>query len=325
MKKILAIIITSVMLVATLCACSNNENSVSKTQSGSGDSDGKISVVTTIFPPYDFARQVGGDNVDLTMLLKPGTESHNYDPTPQDIIKIQNCDLFIYVGGESDEWVKDILESNDSKPKKIISLMDCVDTVQEEIVEGMEQDKDEDDDSHKIEYDEHVWTSPKNAIIISKKISSALIELDKDNEKTYEKNTTEYSQKLSLLDSKIQNIVDNAKRKTIIFGDRFPMRYFADEYGLKYYAAFPGCSSETEPSAATVSFLIDKVKAEKIPVVFSIEFSNGKVADTICEDTGAKKLTFHSCHNVTQEQFDSGITYIDLMNQNAENIKEALS
>lgn len=325
MKKILAIIITSVMLVATLCACSNNENSVSKTQSGSGDSDGKISVVTTIFPPYDFARQVGGDNVDLTMLLKPGTESHNYDPTPQDIIKIQNCDLFIYVGGESDEWVKDILESNDSKPKKIISLMDCVDTVQEEIVEGMEQDKDEDDDSHKIEYDEHVWTSPKNAIIISKKISSALIELDKDNEKTYEKNTTEYSQKLSLLDSKFQNIVDNAKRKTIIFGDRFPMRYFADEYGLKYYAAFPGCSSETEPSAATVSFLIDKVKAEKIPVVFSIEFSNGKVADTICEDTGAKKLTFHSCHNVTQEQFDSGVTYIDLMNQNAENIKEALS
>lgn len=321
MKKFLAVIITSLILVATLCACGNKENSVSKAQSGS---DGKISVVTTIFPPYDFARQVGGDNVDLTMLLKPGTESHNYDPTPQDIIKIQNCDLFIYVGGESDEWVKDILESDNSKPKKIIALIDCVDAVEEEIVEGME-DKDEDDDSHKIEYDEHVWTSPKNAIIISKKISSALIELDKDNAKTYEKNTTEYSQKLSLLDSKFQNIVDNAKRKTIIFGDRFPMRYFADEYGLKYYAAFPGCSSETEPSAATVSFLIDKVKAEKIPVVFSIEFSNGKVADTICEDTRAKKLTFHSCHNVTQEQFDSGVTYIDLMNQNAENIKEALS
>ena len=321
MKKFLAVIITSLILVATLCACGNKENSVSKAQSGS---DGKISVVTTIFPPYDFARQVGGDNVDLTMLLKPGTESHNYDPTPQDIIKIQNCDLFIYVGGESDEWVKDILESDNSKPKKIIALIDCVDAVEEEIVEGME-DKDEDDDSHKIEYDEHVWTSPKNAIIISKKISSALIELDKDNAKTYEKNTTEYSQKLSLLDSKFQSIVDNAKRKTIIFGDRFPMRYFADEYGLKYYAAFPGCSSETEPSAATVSFLIDKVKAEKIPVVFSIEFSNGKVADTICEDTRAKKLTFHSCHNVTQEQFDSGVTYIDLMNQNAENIKEALS
>lgn len=322
MKKFLAVIITSLILVATLCACGNTENSVSKAQSGI---DGKISVVTTIFPPYDFARQIGGDNVDLTMLLKPGTESHNYDPTPQDIIKIQNCDLFIYVGGESDEWVRDILESNDSKPKKIISLMDCVDTLQEEIVEGMEKDKDKDNDGHEIEYDEHVWTSPKNAIIISKKISLALTELDKDNAKVYEKNTTEYSKKLSLLDSKFQNIVDNAKRKTIIFGDRFPMRYFADEYGLKYYAAFPGCSSETEPSAATVSFLIDKVKAEKIPVVFSIEFSNGKVADTICEDTRAKKLTFHSCHNVTQEQFDSGVTYIDLMNQNAESIKEALS
>ena len=321
MKKFLAVFISALILVATLCACGNNNNSVSNS-----DSDGKVKVVTTIFPPYDFTRQIGGENVDLTMLLKPGTESHNYDPTPQDIIKIQNCDLFIYVGGESDEWVNDILESNDSKPKKIISLMDCVDTVQEEIVEGMEKDEDEhENDSHEIEYDEHVWTSPKNAITITKKISSALIELDSENEKLYEQNTTEYSRKLSILDNKFQNIVDNAKRKTIIFGDRFPMRYFADEYGLKYYAAFPGCSSETEPSAATVSFLIDKVKAEKIPVVFCIEFSNGKVADTICEDTGAKKLTFHSCHNLTQEEFDSGVTYIDLMNQNAENIKEALS
>lgn len=319
MKKILSVIICTVMLVTVLCACQSD------TPQNIESSDDKISIVTTIFPPYDFARQVGGDNVELTMLLKPGTESHNYDPTPQDIIKIQNCDLFIYVGGESDEWVNDILDSTDSKPDKVIALMDCVDTVQEETVEGMESDDDHEDDSHEIEYDEHVWTSPKNAITISKKISDVLCEIDSENKEAYEENTKEYSTKLSDLDNKFQNIVNNAENKTIIFGDRFPLRYFADEYGLKYYAAFPGCSSETEPSAATISFLIDKVKAENIPVIFTIEFSNGKVADTICEETGAKKLMFSSCHNVTQEEFDSGITYLDIMNDNAKNLEEALA
>lgn len=319
MKKLLSLIVCTVMAMNVFCACQND------TAPNNEISDGKLSIVTTIFPPYDFTRQVGGDNVDITMLLKPGTESHNYDPTPQDIIKIQNCDLFIYTGGESDEWVNEILSSSDSKPNKVIALMDCVDTVQQETVEGMDDEHNHDEDEHEIEYDEHVWTSPKNAIIISKKISETLCELNPENKKEYEQNTTDYSTKLSMLDSKIQTIVDNAERKTIVFGDRFPLRYFADEYGLKYYAAFPGCSSETEPSAATISYLIDKVKIESIPVVFYIEFSNGKVADTICESTSAKKLQFTSCHNVTQEEFDSGITYIDLMNNNAKNLEEALS
>lgn len=314
-KRILCVMMAVMLITVCFCSCSSTENTDKKS--------GKLSIVTTIFPPYDFARQVAGDKAELTMLLKPGTESHNYDPTPQDIIKIQNADVFIYVGGESDKWVEDMLASASKKPKKIIVMMDCVDKLEEEIVEGMQAEEEEHGDE--VEYDEHVWTSPKNAIKISKKICEELKVLDKDNEEFYEKNTNEYSKQLSSLSNDFDNITKNGKRNTMIFGDRFPFKYFADEYHLKYYAAFPGCSSETEPSAATVAFLIDKVKEEKIPVVFTIEFSSGKIADTICESTGAKKLMMHSCHNITQEQFESGITYIELMRNNLSVLKEALS
>lgn len=314
MKKITALILAAVLALTVLCACSKDENE--------STSDGKLNIIATIFPSYDFARQVGGDNADVTMLLKPGTESHSYDPSPQDIIRIQNCDLFIYTGGESDEWVNEILSSGGKQPKKVIALMDCVDTVREETVEGMQSNEKE---GETIEYDEHVWTSPINAITISKKITEDLIELDPKNEKQYKENENKYSMELSALSDSFAKTVEEGKRKVIVFGDRFPFRYFADEYGLSYYAAFPGCSSETEPSAATISFLIDKVKEKNIPVVFTIEFSDGKVADTICSETGAKKLSFHSCHNVTKEMFDSGITYVQLMRENLKNLKEALA
>ena len=313
MKRIISVILCMTAILCLFCSCGNEDTK---------KDDGKLNIVTTIFPPYDFAKNVGGEYVNVSMLLKPGMESHSYDPTPQDIIKIQECDLFIYTGGESDEWVKDILESSDRKPKKTLAMMDVCETVREETVEGMEKDE---DDSDEIEYDEHVWTSPKNAVNITVSIDSILKELDKSHTDEFEKNTSEYKNKLSQLDGDFREIADNAKRKTLVFGDRFPFRYFADEYGLKYYAAFPGCSSETEPSPSTVSFLIDKVKAEKIPVVFSIEFSNGKVADTICESTGSKKMTFHSCHNVTQEEFDNGVSYLSLMQGNVKALKEALN
>ena len=313
MKRIISVILCMTAILCLFCSCRNEDTK---------KDDGKLNIVTTIFPPYDFAKNVGGEYVNVSMLLKPGMESHSYDPTPQDIIKIQECDLFIYTGGESDEWVKDILESSDRKPKKTLAMMDVCETVREETVEGMEKDE---DDSDEIEYDEHVWTSPKNAVNITVSIDSILKELDKSHTDEFEKNTSEYKNKLSQLDGDFREIADNAKRKTLVFGDRFPFRYFADEYGLKYYAAFPGCSSETEPSPSTVSFLIDKVKAEKIPVVFSIEFSNGKVADTICESTGSKKMTFHSCHNVTQEEFDNGVSYLSLMQGNVKALKEALN
>ena len=312
MKKIISVILCMAAVLAVCCSCRKTETK---------KDDGKLNVVTTIFPPYDFAKNAGGEYVNVSMLLKPGMESHSYDPTPQDIIKIQECDLFIYTGGESDEWVKDILESSDKKPKQVLAMMDIVDTVEEETVEGMEK---EEDDGDEIEYDEHVWTSPKNAINITASITNALCQLDENHQASFNKNMMAYRRELLQLDNSFREVADNAKRKTIVFGDRFPFRYLADEYDLKYYAAFPGCSAETEPSPSTVSFLIDKVREEKIPVVFSIEFSNGKVADTICESTGAKKLTLHSCHNVTQDEFDSGISYLSLMQKNVQALKEAL-
>ena len=315
MKRIISVVIALILTTICMCSCGSKEKN--------GRSDRKISIVATIFPGYDFARNIADENAEITMLLKPGTESHNYDPTPQDIIKIQDADLFIYVGGESDQWVDEILNSSSKKPKKVISMMDCVEKLEEEIVEGMQAE--EDPDSDEVEYDEHVWTSPKNAIIISKRISSELKELDSSNAEAYEKRTNQYSKRLSAIDDEIRKTTETSERKMIVFGDRFPFKYLADEYGLNYYAAFPGCSSETEPSAKTVAFLIDKVRDEKIPVVFSIEFSNGKIADTICESTGAKKLTLNSCHNVTQKQFDDGVTYYDLMKENTEKLREALS
>lgn len=289
----------------------------------------KFTVVTTIFPPYDFVREIAGDQVNVSMLLPPGAESHSYEPTPQDIIAIQECDLFIYVGGESDAWVADILDSMGEDAPDTLTLMDCVQVVAEETVEGMEEEAEETDSEEgsveEVEYDEHVWTSPKNAILIVEKIANELSLLDDSNSEAYQSASTDYIEKLKVLDSSFETVVSSATRNMMIFGDRFPFRYFADAYGLDYYAAFPGCSSETEPSAATVAFLTDKVSEEKLPVVFYIEFSNHKVADAIAEATGAKAMLFHSCHNVSAEELEAGATYLSLMENNVEVLKEALN
>jgi zinc transport system substrate-binding protein len=291
---------------------------------------GKISVVATIFPPYDFARAIAGDKADIAMLLPPGSESHSFEPRPQDIVKIKKSGVFIYVGGESDAWVKDILKSIDNPKMKVVTMMDCVEAVEEEVVEGMQseekdgENKDGGEGGSEPEYDEHVWTSPRNAKLIARKISEALREADPANADAYQKNTEAYLSQLDTLDAKFKGVADSAARKTIVFGDRFPFRYFADAYGLKYFAAFPGCSNETEASAKTVKFLIDKVKKEKIPVVFSIEFSNGKMADAIGEAAGAKARLLHSCHNITKADFEAGKTYLDFMTANADALREAL-
>lgn len=318
MKRFLMILLIF-MLVFTFAGCGPTTNIEEKT---------KLSVVTTVFPGYDFARQVAGDHADVTLLLPPGAESHSFEPTPQDILNIQRCDLFIYVGGESEAWVDGILDTVDTSHMTVISMMDLVDTVPEEIKEGMEEeeeDHDDDSDGHAIEYDEHVWTSPINAIRIVRPIAEILGQLDETNAESYLANMEDYTKELKTLDESFREVVDHARQKTLIFGDRFPFRYFVDEYGLDYYAAFPGCATETEPSAQTVAFLIDKVKEENFPVVFHIEFSNEKMADTICETTKAKKLLLHSCHNVSKDDLKNGVTYLDLMTQNVENLKEALS
>ena len=383
MRKIISMILSICFLFTMITGCAQNNN-VTK------ESD-RISVIATIFAPYDFVREVAGDDAEVTMLLPPGSESHSYEPTPQDIINIQNCDVFIYIGGESDAWVDQILESMDTSQMKIIAIMDCVDVVEEEVVEGMEDGHDHDEDGHgedgvheddhdheeahedehdgvhdeahnhdevhddehdgvyeddhdedeahdeayddevhddhdeEPEFDEHVWTSPKNAKRIVQKIADVLCEVDATHAKSYQERTAAYLSQLDELDARFQEIVDNSVRQTLVFGDRFPFRYFADEYNLEYFAAFPGCSTETEASAATIAFLIDKVKAESIPVVFHAELSNQKMANTISEETGAKVLLLHACHNITKDEMAQDATYIELMEHNVENLKEALN
>lgn len=276
-----------------------------------------ITIISTSFPGYDFVRAITKDsNINVKMLIKPGVEIHNFEPTPKDIINIKNSDLFIYVGGDSDEWVSDIL--NDINKDKTIKLMDLVELTNEELKEGMEG-------NDEVEYDEHVWTSPINAIEIINKLKDEIIIIDSSNKELYEKNANEYIKELYDIDNKIRDIVNNSKTKEIIFGDRFPIIYFTDEYNINYYAAFKGCAHETEASSKTIAFLINKVKEDKIPVVFKLELSSGNIANIISKETNAKVLEFNSAHNITPDNFKNGITYVDIMKKNIEVLKEALS
>jgi zinc transport system substrate-binding protein len=322
MKKFICLLFALMAGILFLGGCA--EKNVPSEISPDENAENKISVVATIFPPYDFAREISGGKAELTMLLPPAAESHSFDPSPRDIITIQESDVFIYVGGESDEWIRDVLESMDTSTMRIIALMDCVTAVEEEIVEGMEEEEEEEGAEEEPEYDEHVWTSPQNVKLIALKIADVLCEADAANAETYRLNAGEFLNKLDTLDAEFQDIVAGAVRKTMIFGDRFPFRYFADAYGLSYFAAFPGCSTETEPSAATIKFLIDKVNAEKIPVIFHIELSNQKIAEAVSEATGTKVLLLHACHNITRDDFTAGVSYLDLMTQNTVNLREAL-
>lgn len=315
MKKFLVVLIMAVMVILSGCV------------TGFETKESELSVVSTIFASYDFAKEIAGEYGDVSMLLKPGAESHSYEPTPKDIVTIGECDVFIYVGGENDAWVDDILESVDTSDMIIIKMLDLVDKYTEEHVEGMEchkEDCDEHDHSDTEEWDEHVWTSPKNAVIICEAICEAFCEVNSVREKDYRDNLNSYTEELLTLDEEFQTAIEAGNQNTLVFGDRFPLRYFTEEYGLEYYAAFPGCSSDTEASAATIAFLIDKVKEENIPVIFKIELSSDNIARTIAEDTGATVRTFNTCHNVTAEEFSQGVTYISLMEQNLEVIKEAL-
>lgn len=274
----------------------------------------KLQIVCTSFPAYDFAREIAGDRAELTLLIKPGSEVHSYEPTPKDMIRIQESDLFICNGGESEQWAETLIT-----PKlNTIYMMDCVDTV-EESADGIYNAED-----GEPELDEHVWTSPLNAIKISEEICNALCKLDTDNAEAYKTNFTAYKAQLMALDREFRQVTKNSGKHTLVFADRFPMRYFALEYGLDCYAAFPGCSSETEPSAKTVAYLIDRVREDKIPAVLYMEFSNQKMADVICEDTGCRKLPFYSAHSVSAEQFEQGVSYLDLMRINLNSLKEAL-
>lgn len=311
------------ILSVVLCSC----GAVSAPESE------KLQIVVTGFPPYDFARQLAGDLADITMLLAPGQESHTFEPTPQDVMKLMQADLFIWGGGASDEWAKRMIASSELDEGKALAMMDCVDAVPEELSEGMQQtDSHEAHNHHKdadhskfYAYDEHVWTAPENAIKICEKLTEKLISTDSTNAAVYQENLNAYVSELASLDKTFAEITASGTRNTIIFADRFPFRYFADCYNLTYFAAFPGCAGETEPDAATMKFLIDKVQEEQIPVIFYTELSNRKIANAISEATGAKQLLMHSCHNITKDEFERGETYVSLMRQNAVALKEALS
>ena len=272
-----------------------------------------FNIVVTNFPCYDFVRAITKNDPDISikMLIKPGMDSHSYEPTPQDMVAIKESDLFFYVGGESDDWVDSLLADMDSK--RIVKMLDLVSHLQHE-----------EHDEHEEEYDEHVWTSPKNTMEIVKGLNKRMCALDKNHASKFNKNTENYIEQIASVDYSFKQVVKNAKRKDIVVGDRFPLLYFAKEYGLTYSAAFPGCSEQTEPSAATISYLIDKVKRDHNPAIFKIELSNGQIARTISEETGTKILTIQSMHNVSAEDFNNGETYVSIMRKNVKAVKEAL-
>lgn len=311
----------------------------------SPEENGKLKVAVTLFPYYDFVRQIAGDQVDLQMVIPAGMDSHSFEPTPADIRTIQHADVLISNGGTMEHWLEDTLGALDTSNMTIVTMMDYVDTVEEEIVEGMEDvghdhdhahshaaadDHDHSDyvdhDGHEeaIEYDEHIWTSPVNAMKLVDVIGETLAEADPAHAEVFRQGAADYKKELEEIDAGFREVSRNRKRNMIVMGDKFPFRYLADEYQLDYRAAFSGCSSDTEPSAKTIAYLIDKVKEEQIPVVYYLELSSHRVSEIIGEETGAEPLLLHSCHNVTRAQFDAGITYAGLMRQNIENLRKGI-
>ncbi len=299
-----------------------------------------LSIIATNFPQYDLVKHIVKDKAQVKMLLKTGAEAHSFEPSPQDLIDISKASLFVYNGGENDEWVDNFLEGTDVKPETF-AFTEQVVLREEESIQGMQEDEhhhhgDEaeehhdhahshaDHDHEEVEFDEHVWTSPKNNIVLIDKLLAKISSLDPENQEFYKKNAQTYSQEFSDLDKEFTKLIENAPVKTVIFGDRFPLLYFVKDYGLGYFAAFKGCSNETEVSASTLKFLIDKAKDTKAKVIFKIELSSSDIADTVAEAAGARVLTFQTGHNLTVEEFKAGKSLADLYNEDLKVLKEAL-
>ncbi|WP_028511165.1 metal ABC transporter substrate-binding protein [Ruminococcus sp. NK3A76] len=335
-KKISAALTAAAIMTTTmsLAGCSD---------SGSSKEEGKVSIVCTIFPEYDWVKSItnGHECAEITYLLDSGADLHSYQPTAEDILKISDCDLFIYAGGESDTWVPEALENKRNDDMKIINMLDVIGdkAKEEEVKEGMQEedehdhdhgdeDHDHDHEEEEKEYDEHTWLSVENAKTICKEIADDLCEIDEDHKDVYKKNLESYLSELDALDSDFKAFADSAKNKTLVFGDRFPFRYFTDEYGFDYYAAFVGCSAETEASFETIAFLANKADELNAKTIFTIENSDNKIAQAIIDNTkskDAKIAALHSLQSVTKEQLDADHTYITLMRQNLETLKTALN
>ncbi len=312
----------SVPLLLIVClfllfSCSNTEER----------NDDRLEIMAASFPSYDAARAVAGDLASITMLVPPGGGEHSYEPSIEDVIRISGSDLFIYNGGESDTWITYILSDLDGATSTFSLLENAAFTLyeDEENIAWKEENHDGHDHSHGRVLDEHVWTSPENEIAIIQALCEEIASLDEDNREVYESNAASYIEDIREVQGTIRKIVEDGMRREIIVADRFPLLYFVTEFSLDYYAAYPGCSSESEPSAKTVAFLIDKVRDDGIPVVLHMELANTLLSEVVAEETGAAVMEFSSCHNVAKRVFDSGVTYVDLMRQNAAVLKEALN
>ena len=296
---------------------------ISKTSSTNKNNEGKIQVVSSNFASYDFLRAIIGDNsnIELTFLLGPGKSSHGYEPTSGDLIKIQNADLFVYIGGEAESWSDKVIKSLDKSSTRIICISEVVDKIEEQEIDGAEEHEEEEVEGA---FDDHIWTSPSNAIKMVKALEYELEKIDNGNSAKYKKNAESYISQIEDVDKKIQDIVDKKVRDRLVFADKMPMQYFMNYYKLNVSAAFSGCSTETEPSAKTIAYLQNKIKEEQIPVVLYIELNNGKVAKTIAKETGARAMQIQTLHNVSLDDFNNGETWVSLMNRNLKTLKAAL-
>ena len=324
MKKVLSLLIIVLLMAGSLCACRSGHKETPE------DKD-RIRIVTTIFPEYDWVMNVLGENpanVDVTMLLDKGVDPHSYQLTVDDILNISTCDMFIYVGGESDEWVEDVLQEAANKNMIVIDLLDVLgdSAKEEETVEGMKGGDDEEGESP--EYDEHIWLSLRNAATLVQSISESVQGMDPDNAEVYRNNTAAYIEKLNALDEEYRAAVGNAAFHTLVFGDRFPFRYLVDDYGLDYYAAFAGCSAETEASFETITFLAKKLDELGLPAVMTIEGADHQIAETIVQNTQTKDqqiLTMDSMQSTTSDDVKSGTSYYSVMKENLSVLTEALN
>ena len=319
MKKRFLALLLAAALGVSLCACTPKE-----------EDSGKLSVVCSLFPYYDFVREIGGEFVQAHLLVAAGREAHSFEPTPMDVIRVSRADVFVYNGGEGEQWVEEILASAGEAVPTVVRMMDYADTVEEEPLEYGHDGHEHDDhsghehDSDEIEYDEHIWTSPVEAMKLCRTICDALCAAAPAHAEVFRDNLEYYLRELSALDADFRQVCSEKKRSQLVFGDRFPLLYFCREYGLDYRAAFHGCSSDTEPSLYTLKFLIDKVAQDKIPVVYALELSSQKVAQAIAETTGARVMTFYSCQTVSAGDFAAGAGYVNLMRRNVDALREGI-
>ena len=322
---VLMVMIWTVLMAGMLSGCGN-----SKEAESTGTSGNNLQIVTTIFPEYDWTRQILGDNpgnAELVLLLDKGVDLHSYQPSAKDILNISTCDLFIYIGGASNQWVEDALKEAVNENIITIDLLEVLgDQVkEEEIVEGMQEEEEEEEG---IEYDEHVWLSLKNADVLCDAIADALVTLDEEHAEKYKANVEEYKAQLAALDQSYQQMVSQSTRKSLLFGDRFPFRYLVDDYGLDYYAAFAGCSAETEASFETILYLAGKVDELELPCVLTIDGSDQKIAQTIISNTEEKDqeiLVLDSMQSCTMEEIENGTSYLSIMEKNLDVLNKALN